>query len=109
MKEQIQALTAVYHECAHAAGLTVLGYGGTHDALGPDECSDSVSGRVVVEFDTAGFGKTARPLARVTIEAEELTASPVHLAQIVRERVSVAKRELIEQMKAAIARLEALP
>lgn len=109
MKEQIQLANSVFAECARASGLLIVD---SHDGqnLLLDTASDSVSGRVVVTFETFLPRSCTRPIAEVRLDAEDLSAAePRHLAQIVRARVSEAKQTLIEQMKATIARLEACP
>ena len=114
MSDKHLAADAAFVECARSSGLLALSLGGGAKAhLSPDVESDTASGRLVVQFDTflgtaERYGST-RPIARVTIDAAELYGDPARLSALISDRVSVAKREIIEQMKATIARLEALP
>lgn len=109
IKEQFELANAVFAECAQASGLHIVD---AHDGrfLLTDTASDSFSGRVVATFATFLPRTCTRPIAEVRVDADDLSVAKVeHLAQIVRGRVSEAKQELINQMKATIARLEALP
>lgn len=109
MKEQIDLANSVFVECARASGLHIVD-GSDGRFLLTDTASDSVSGRVVATFETFLPRSCTRPIAEVRLDMEDLSAAePKHLAQIVRGRVSDAKQALIDQMKATIARLEALP
>lgn len=107
---QIRSADAAFIECARSSGLEPLLTGGVGGwCMAPDVDADTVTGRVVLAFDTFLAGSHTRPIAKVTLDAAELYGDPSRIADLVRRGVVAAKGELIAQMKAVIARLESLP
>lgn len=102
-------INTVLRECATASGLVVVPRADGYAGLQRREDSDEADARVTVTFKTFLERPNARPLAEVRLSCEAiLGAHPAALSVLIREQVIAAKRDLIAQLRATLARLEAL-
>lgn len=108
--KNVQAAEQILREVAASSGLTpvVDYYDGRILFAAVD--ADAMEARFCTSFATSLSDRTSRPFGRALIAATDLVdADPAQLNVVVKSGVAAAKAEIIAQMKATIARLEALP